>query len=300
MADRHIYRAPWHDYRSRCIYMVTMSKNCGVEPFGSLAGNWRIPTGQPGSVVVRLSATGAVVRRSILAIPTAEPAVRILQYSIMPDHVHILLFVTREIKAPLGHVIAAMKAMATQGCGGKTVFAPGFNDQILKQTRSLDTIFRYIRENPYRLAVRRANPDYFRRVNRLMLCGMELQAYGNLQLLDNPWKEAVVVHRADTDAKKSADRELWLYTAANGGVLISPFISQAERSIRREAEALYGKTILLTNDAFPDRYKPAAHDFTLCESGRLLILAPAETLAPCRRTFLRLNALAGKLAFRGG
>ena len=71
----------------------------------------------------------------------------------------------------------------------------------------------------------------------------------------------MAIHRADTAPKKAHDRAHWLYTAANGGVLASPFISQAEKEIRREAESVDGKIILLTNEAFPERYKPAAHDF---------------------------------------
>lgn len=275
--------------------MVTLAKTKCAEPLGELAGDCSIPVGQPGSAVVRLSVTGAIVRRAILSIPEHEPAIRVMQYSVMPDHVHVLLFVTKAISAPLGNVIARMKASVTQACGGISVFEGGFNDQILKQTRSLDAMFAYIRANPHRLAVRRAFPDFFRRMNRLVVDGVEMAAYGNMQLLDNPCKEVVVVHRADSASCRAHNRDVWIHAAANGGVLVSPFISMAEREIRREAEALGGRIILLTYKAFPAIYKPAAHDFALCESGRLLVVSPSESWAPCRRTFLRLNGLAAKL-----
>lgn len=213
----------------------------------------------------------------------------------MPDHAHILLFVTRPTAEPLGNTIARMKARANHESGLQSVFEEGFNDQIILPPRPLDTLFSYIRCNPQRLAVRWANPDFFRRVNRLTLAGTPCRAYGNLHLLENPWKEAVAIHRADTAPKKAHDRARWLYTAANGGVLVSPFISQAEKEIRREAESVDGKIILLTNEAFPERYKPAAHDFERCELGRLLIIAPLETLPTTRDTFLRLNAFAGRI-----
>ena len=51
-------------------------------------------------------------------------------------------------------------------------------------------------------------------------------------LLDNPFKEQVVVHRADSPEVRESNRRRWLYTAANGGVLVSPFISPDERGIR--------------------------------------------------------------------
>ena len=93
-------------------------------------------------------------------------------------------------------------------------------------------MYDYIRLNPYRLAVRRAYPEYFSRVNSLVVGGRELQAYGNMLLLDNPFKEQVVVHRADSPEVRESNRRRWLYTAANGGVLVSPFISPDERGIR--------------------------------------------------------------------
>ena len=79
---------------------------------------------------------------------------------------------------------------------GVSIFAKGFNDQILKPTRSLDMLYGYLRDNPRRLAVRREHPEYFRRVNRLKIGDKTYQAYGNIQLLDCPFKEAVVIHRA--------------------------------------------------------------------------------------------------------
>ncbi len=90
----------------------------------------------------------------------------------------------------------------------ESVFTPDFDDRILYRSRSLDTIFRYIRENPYRLAARRDRPDFFRRVNRLEIAGGEWQGYGNFQLLENPFKEQVVAHRADTPERRGQNRAL--------------------------------------------------------------------------------------------
>lgn len=67
------------------------------------------------------------------------------------------------------------------------------------------------------------------------------QAYGNLQLLENPFMEAVTVHRADSEEQRESNRRKWIYTAANGGVLVSPFISAAERDIRAEADESGGQ-----------------------------------------------------------
>ncbi len=160
---------------------------------------------------------------------------------------------------------------------------------------------KYIRENPYRLLVRRDNPKYFSRLQHLTIAGRDYQAYGNLQLLDNPFKEAVAVHRADTEQQRLDNRSQWLHTAANGGVLVSPFISPAEKAIRAEAEALGANIILAVHEAFGERYKPAGHDFELCTQGRMLIISyglpPGSELT--RPVCLQMNALAKALALPG-
>lgn len=145
------------------------------------------------------------------------------------------------------------------------MFDEGFNDQILHSGRSLDVLFRYLRDNPRRLAVRQACPERFRRVNGMEVCGRNVQAYGNLFLLHHPFKEQVVIHRADSAEKRMRNRERWLYTASNGGVLVSPFISSDEKAVRAEAEAAGARIIIVTNEPMGPRWKPAAHDFALCE-----------------------------------
>ena len=57
------------------------------------------------------------------------------------------------------------------------------------------------------------------------------QAYGNMQFLDNPFKRAVICHRAEEKIPEiaRANRNNWYHTAENGGVLVSAFIAEASR-----------------------------------------------------------------------
>lgn len=267
-----IYRAKWHDYTSRCIYMITICKDPQCAAFGELKGDCRLRAGQPGSSYIKASPVGMAIKEALRRFSELTPQARILQYALMPDHLHFLLFIQEPTTEILGRIIGRFEVAVDRLAGVDRVFAKGFNDQILKTSRSLDILYRYIRENPWRLAVRRAFPERFRRVNRLRIGEREYQAYGNLQLLDNPFKEQVVVHRAEDEATRWRHREEWLHSAANGGVLVSPFISGAEKDIRREAEELDGRLILITNPPFEERYKPTGRDFELCERGRMLII----------------------------
>lgn len=210
----------------------------------------------------------------------------------MPDHLHILLFVEYPTEDTLGKIIARFKIEVNKAAGTTGVFAKGFNDQILKSSRSLAVLYRYLRENARRLAVRRARPEFFRRVNALEIGGKTFQAYGNFQLLDCPFKEQVIVHRADSSETRQKNREQWLYTAANGGVLVSPFISPAEKEIRKEAEEAGGRFILIINEPMGERYKPAGREFELCEAGRLLIVSANLPGELSRKNCLTMNELA--------
>ena len=287
-----ILRAPWHDYTQRCIYMITLNKNPLMENFGILQGDYRIQTGQKGAAFISSTALGKAIKSTLRRFNSTEPNVRVLQYALMPDHLHILLFVEYPTEDTLGKIIARFKIEVNKASGITGVFAKGFNDQILKSSRSLAVLYRYLRENARRLAVRRARPEFFRRVNALEIGGKTFQAYGNFQLLDCPFKEQVIVHRADSSETKQKNREQWLYTAANGGVLVSPFISPAEKEIRKEAEEAGGRFILIINEPMGERYKPAGREFELCEAGRLLIISANLPGELSRKTCLAMNELA--------
>lgn len=300
-ADSQTKRAFWHDYRSPGRYLITLSKNPIIAPFSTIEGDINLPVSTPGSSHTRWTPTGRIIADLIYHLNTIHPSLKAEQYVVMPDHVHILIYVQSRLPEPLGLYVARFKVAVNKAAGENHIFNDGFNDQIVSNKRNLNTIFNYLRTNPYRLAVRRAFPDFFARVNSLDIGGVGYQAYGNLHLLQNPFKEQVVVHRADSPVDFQAKRDRWLYTAANGGVLVSPFISKVEKGVRAEAEAIGGRFIIVTSAAFPERYKPAARDFELCAYGRMLIISlglpPDRPLS--RGLCLCMNSLARTIAEDG-
>ncbi|MDE6010774.1 MAG: hypothetical protein K2F87_04960, partial [Muribaculaceae bacterium] len=164
--------------------------------------------------------------------------------------------------------------------------------------RSLDGLFRYIRENPHRLAMRQQFPHFFQRVRKLKIGDNEYEAFGNLFLFRNPDKEAVKISRKYSEEQKIQKRNQWLSAVTKGTILASPFVSPAEKVIRTEAEKLGAKMILITHEAFPERFKPATHDFSLCSEGRLLIISLGLPIGTklTRPICERMNALANTIA----
>lgn len=287
-------RAPWHDYTSRRIYHITLMKHPDAMPFGHLAGDWRQPVGSLGSSYIEASPLGKIIKDCLREISCIHPALRLYQYALMPDHLHLILAVEMQLDEILGRKLAEYKVIVNKRAGTESVFSKGFNDQLLTNKRSLGDLYSYLRSNPRRLAIRFAHPDFFRRLNGIEIRGKRYSAYGNIHLLANPFKSQVVIHRADSTSYRDMKRNEWLYTAANGGVLVSPFISRAEKEVRSEAEAGGGRAILIVHEAFGERFKPQAHDFGLCADGRLLIIsAGLPAGSPLERTTcLHMNTLA--------
>ena len=108
MSDEKLKRCYEHDYHERCIYLVTVTVEGRQPLLGRVEG-----TAEKAWIV--LSETGRAVWREIGQIPVRWPQVRVLQHQIMPDHVHLVFYVTERLPEalPLGNVVAAWK----QACG---------------------------------------------------------------------------------------------------------------------------------------------------------------------------------------
>lgn len=294
-----------HDYRNPFIYHIILKKRKGFEDFGSIIGDARIPYGNPGCAAVKESPSGRIIAKMILRLAYDYPILKIHQFCVMPDHLHLILQVLFRSDKHLDFYIAHLKERIARRysedmqlpVSPEDIFEDGYCDKPLYDDRSLDGWYRYIRENPHRLAMRRQYPSFFQRVRALKIGALECQAYGNLFLLRNPDKMAVKISRRYSEEEKQEKRRAWIEGASGGSVLVSPFISAAEKAIRGEAEALGGKIILITHEAFPDLFKPAKHDFSLCSEGRLLIISLGKP-APAslsRADCIAMNELATKI-----
>ena len=186
-------------------------------------------------------------------------------------------------------------------------WAEGFQDTVLLHEGQLKAMIAYLRDNPRRLAEKRANPVLFRRVERieLPLDGGRLlgsfEALGNRHLLERPLAQVQCSRRFFTyrrEAKRGGGMKIArtpdgepiiesespeyrerlesaLAAAAHGAVVLSPCISDGERQIAREAMKRRLPLVALKNMGFAKLEKPVGRYFDACAEGRLLLLAPA-------------------------
>jgi hypothetical protein len=229
----------------------------------------------------------------------------------MPDHLHLVLFVKERLPKALGYYMASLKGACSRAVwtampelglsrNRSPLFERGYNDRILFRDIQLDSFLHYVDDNPRRLLVRRLNRDYFQRVNNFALNGKQLSAYGNLFLLNDPQKVAVKVSRKYSPEELRQRKLSWLRTIENGGVIVSPFISPAEKKVRDWAMANGGKIIQIMTNGFPERYKPTETFFNYCAKGKLLQIAPAHyqtsKLELTYKLAASLNSIAASIA----
>lgn len=326
MADNpKIQRCKLHDYREPCIYHITVTTVDRKPLLGQVTGDVQVAK-------VVLTELGMAVRYEINMLPRRYPQIQVLQYIVMPDHVHLILRVKERLPEalPLGNIVAAwkhacgkafaslaavsdLKVAAHDGGAGHQqpldgnvlgfsrplgkeafrslpdtpseeaalaprhlrLFSEGYNDSILRGREQLQHMIAYVRDNPRRLLLKRANSPYFTIHRSIDIAGHRFDAIGNLTLLQRPLM-AVHCRRRWTDEERQAFANRCMKASESGAVLIGAFISKTDQEIAHTANEHRHPLIHLVENGFPELYKPVGQAFYACAEGRLLLLAPWE------------------------
>ena len=175
------------------------------------------------------------------------------------------------------------------------LWALGFNDHILSGRGELANWQRYLQENAYRLAMKRAYPDYFRVRFDVIVGQQTYAAIGNRFLLQHPHKVQVQLTRRLTEQQIQDEVQRCLLQAKGGAVLVSPAISPGEQAVMRAVLNAHYPLIFLTPWGFNAFSKPGHQYFEACAEGRLLLLAPwphqNERIALTRQMCMDLNGM---------
>lgn len=285
-----------YDYTGRRMYMITMVTEGRKPLFGKVVGHSEAV--EPSAEVphIELSPLGEAVEQIWKTIGVHHPEVQVLALQMMPDHLHVVLFVKERLEKPLGKVLLGVKQAcnqvfrqmmpesfvavaqqhAGQSRGNGLLFTKGFNDQILFRDGQLEHWLHYVRDNPRRLLMKREHPELFRVQRGLTYAGLSFSAIGNRFLLERPMKLQVQCSRRMTEEELQAKLADCLKAARQGAVLVSPAISKGEKVIMRAAFDEGLPLIYLQENGFTDLAKPGGKRMEACARGQLLILAPWE------------------------
>lgn len=293
-------RNAWHDYYSRCIYMVTLA----IEGRRPVLGTLRDPDSTHPIPWIEPSALGKKVLDCWREIATHYPEVRSIDIQLMPDHLHGVLFVTHQVPYHLGNVVNGFKAgcnAASRELLGSTLWEEGYHDRILVDRGQLDTMLRYLHNNPQRLWTKRHHPEYFTIHQDITIENTKVAIAGNRFLLDHPFKVVVQCSRSiKTEEAVAREVNRYMAMARDGAVLVSASISPCEKAVMRAAFDAGVQEIVLLENGFSPMWKPGGQQFDACARGQLLFVAPwpyhSERKTITRDQCLQLNDLARAIA----
>ncbi len=111
----------------------------------------------------KLSKYGETVKTAIENISIHYPSVIVDKYSIMPNHIHMILFIEesdgRMISAPtISVVVGQMKRWVSKKVGF-SIWQKSFYEHIIRNERSYREIWEYIDKNPLKYIWKKNNPD---------------------------------------------------------------------------------------------------------------------------------------------
>ena len=293
-------RKDFHDYHSRRIYMITIV----TEERRPLLGTLQDKDESHPEPWIKYSSIGDNVLYYWKKIPIKYPEIRLIAIQLMPDHMHGILFVTKEIGIHLGNVIAWFKKECNAVSlkqSGVSLWKSGYNDIILSSKGQLQKMVHYLHDNPRRLWVKRHKKEYFTIKKNITVGDWNVATVGNQFLLDYPLKAVVQCSRSittDEDIDKEVNKYMSL--AQNGAVLVSASISKAEKAVMRAAYEAKCKVIVILENGFSPMWKPGGKQFEACAEGRLLLVAPwnhhNQEKTITREQCLQLNKLAQAIA----
>lgn len=223
---RYNRRAEWHDYSSRCHYMVTVSRNRDWDGrFSEIVGGGLDCDGKliAGTVY---SDYGKIINRWIYEAERHFPVVEIYNSVIMPDHFHLVIFFREKADYTLSNVMNYIKSKCTGEIRsidtrfaslGISAFEKSFHDRIVFREGILRRLVAYVADNPRRHLMRTMHRDLFKKHHLLLKDNLHLMAFGNIHLLKDPCRSALIVSSRYTPDEKERYEAEWEATAAVKG-----------------------------------------------------------------------------------
>ena len=234
------WQEPGTAWRGVGIYHITLT----VPSRQPLLGTLVIPQNDPSQARVERTALGNAVVDELYVMCRHYPAIRILQFCLMPDHLHAVIRVTRVMDTSIRSVIRGywqgVKKLGraytlavspelnsgTTGKGGTTdkggaaaegrtadgswafpIFTERPFIRPLSRRGQLQTMMHYVRMNPQRLATKRLMPGFFRVQKDIKIADLSFDGVGNVALLHAEHYDVVHVRSVWVKAAEQGDSQ---------------------------------------------------------------------------------------------
>ena len=160
------------------------------------------------------------------------------------------------------------------------LFSKGFNDRPLLSKGQLDGWIAYLHDNPRRRWLKQHFPDRLRKIYDFAAGESKTRytAVGDTFMIKYPERQQVRCHRDLTPEQIQAEVDHYLSLARSGVILVSPFISPAEKAVYDACYKEKLRMIRIVKRALDGKFVyPQGRDFDACVQGFLLVLSPYTT-----------------------
>ena len=233
----------WHWQTSKAWYGIGIYHVTLVVPSREpLLGKLVIPENDAKQALVERTELGERITEEALRINRYYPEIRVIQHCLMPDHLHIIYYVTEPMEASIKSVIRGLwqgvkkigraytennktffnselnseetdgEKMPTTGVEetGRVYANPIFTEvpfiRPMSRRGQLQAMIHYVQMNPQRLATKRLLPGYFRVQQDVEINGRRYDAVGNIKILQAESFSPVHVRRIWVeDAERHGD-----------------------------------------------------------------------------------------------
>ncbi len=127
------------DYNAGGVFCVTVCTAGKQKLFGAVVDG--------EEARVQLSPLGQVVQNRIMDIPSAYPGVDVLNWVVMPNHLHLLLQIPSAANTSPQMIVRALKRLVTTDWR-KSVWQRSFFEHIVRNEQDALRFWKYIDENP--------------------------------------------------------------------------------------------------------------------------------------------------------
>ena len=136
-------RLKHYDYsQTGCYHITICTKN--RTPFLSRI----LPADSPAQrATIQLTPVGIITDNYLTNIPHVYPGVVLDKYAIMPNHVHLLLFLSDSSKTSVQTIVRSLKRMVTKAFG-QSIWQDSFYDVVIRNDAMYRCEWEYIDSNP--------------------------------------------------------------------------------------------------------------------------------------------------------
>ena len=129
------------DYRNPGYYFITICTKNKEKLF------WHSPDTESS----KLTSIGLITEKCICRIPEIYPIIHLDKYVIMPNHVHLILYLEGNEEHPnnptISIIVGQMKR-AVSKTAKREIWQRSFHDHIIRNEKDYQMIWKYIEDNP--------------------------------------------------------------------------------------------------------------------------------------------------------